>query len=115
MDLSNISWTDVGPAPEDATGFGVAAGVSGRVWTIALSPNFDGSGTPALFLGIAGGGVWRSIDYASASPTWTPLTDHLPETIPLQRKGGLLNIGALAVDPNHPRTIYAGSGDPSGP
>src|SRR5437016_4608607 len=76
--LADHSWLAVGPAPEDAHGFGVAAGVSGRVWTIAISPNFDGFGTPAMFLGINGGGVWRSTDFTSASPTWIPLTDFLP-------------------------------------
>jgi photosystem II stability/assembly factor-like uncharacterized protein len=66
-----------------------------------------------MFIGIAGGGVWRSTDFTLAAPTWTPLTDHLPGTFPLKRQIGLQNIGALAVDLNNPWIIYAGTGDPS--
>jgi hypothetical protein len=111
----NEPWIAVGPAPEDASGLGVAGGVSGRVWSIAISPDVDGQGTAAMLLGVNGGGVWRSVDFTSASPRWSPLTDHVPSAFPLARQQGLLNIGAIAVDPNNPRTVYAGSGDPAGP
>lgn len=113
--LADHSWLPVGPAPEDAHGFGVAAGVSGRVWSIDISSSFDGRGTPAMFLGINGGGVWRSVDFTLPSPTWTPLTDLWPDTISVENKIGLSNISALAIDPHHPQIIYAGSGDPPGP
>src|SRR5579884_4487555 len=103
-DLS-AQWIPVGPAPEDASGFGVAAGVSGRVWTIAISTSFDQSGTAAMYLGIAGGGIWRSTDFTTPAPTWIPLTDHFPATFPLKRQVGLQNIGAIGVDPNHPWII----------
>jgi photosystem II stability/assembly factor-like uncharacterized protein len=105
-------WIPVGPAPLDASGFGVAGGVSGLVWTIAVSPNFDRHGTAAMYIGINGGGVWRSTDFLKPAPHWTPLTDHFPASFPLARKVGLQNIGALAVDPNNPWIIYAGTGDP---
>jgi hypothetical protein len=105
-------WIPVGPAPEDASGFGVGGGVSGRVWTIAVSPNFDHRGTAAMYIGVAGGGVWRSTDFLRVIPHWIPLTDHFPPSIPLARQVGLQNIGALGVDPNNPWIIYAGSGDP---
>lgn len=113
MDHTNDHWIPVGPAPEDMSALN-NADVSGAVWTIAFSTDFDGQGTPAMFIGTAGGGVWRSTNFTSASPTWSPLTDHVPSLVPVDRQIGLLNIGALAVDPNHPRTIYAGSGDPTG-
>lgn len=90
----------------------MAGGVSGRVWSIAISGNFDQQGTPAMYLGVSGGGVWRSTDFTGAAPAWTPLLDHFPDSFPLSRVSGLPNIGALAVDPNHPWVIYAGSGDP---
>jgi hypothetical protein len=83
------------------------------VWTIAVSTNFDRNGTLALFIGIAGGGVWRSTDFTSATPTWTPLTSHLPASFPLTRQVGLQNIGTIGIDPNHPWIIYAGTGDPA--
>lgn len=105
-------WIPVGPAPEDASAIGLGGGVSGRVWAIAISPNFDGKGTAAMYLGTSGGGIWRSTDFQTPAPTWTPLLDHFPGSFPLTRVRGLSNIGALAVDPNHPSVIYAGSGDP---
>jgi hypothetical protein len=69
-------------------------------------------GTAAMYLGTAGGGVWRSTDFTTTTPTWTPLLDHFPPSFLLPRVRGLSNIGALAVDANNPWTIYAGSGDP---
>jgi len=94
------AWKSLGPAPQ--------ASFSGRPATIAISGNFDGHGTPAMFLGIAGGGVWRSVTFTSDAPTWTPLTDTLP---PAPSQNGLDNIGALAVDPFNGQVLYAGSGD----
>ncbi|MFF4148417.1 hypothetical protein ACFY0A_46020 [Streptomyces sp. NPDC001698] len=110
MDNQNVPWIPVGPAPIqhslDATG-----GVSGRVWCIAASPNYDGANHPAMYIGTQGGGVWRSADFAAASPTWTPLTDRWPTVSP-QHRQNLLDVGALAVDPWNPGTLYAGTGDP---
>ena len=55
---------------------------------------------PDTFLfGAAGGGVWRT---DNAGRTWTSLFDHGP-TAP---------VGALAVAPSKPDTIYIGSGQP---
>src|SRR5436305_373020 len=71
--LANAVFAPVGPAPElDGN-----VGMSGRVNVIAISPSYDGAGTAAMFLGTAGGGIWRSTDFTSAAPTWTPLTDKL--------------------------------------
>ncbi len=107
-------WIPMGPAPEGFTDIGVEGGVSGRVWSMAFSANYDHQGTQAMYIGVGGGGVWRSTDFAQKDPHWTPLTDHLPGTFPLDRLGALQNIGAMAVDPLHPWIIYAGSGDPVG-
>jgi hypothetical protein len=112
QDANGARWSPVGPAPEDASGFGVAGGVSGRVWTIAVSTDFDRQGTAAMYLSTAGGGIWRSSDFTAPTPAWTPLLDHFPSPFPLSRVRGLSNIGALAVDANNPWVIYAGSGDP---
>jgi hypothetical protein len=106
-------WSSLGPAPL-ATG-NSAGNVSGRPWTMAVSPNVDGLGTPALFLGIDGGGIWRSVGtFTNSSPTWQPLTTSL-SFAPQANQIGLSNIGALAVDPFLPSVIYAASGDPSQP
>jgi hypothetical protein len=105
------SWNPVGPA--SVWDWTLRATVSGRVDAIAISPNFNGLGTPAMFLGTANGGVWRSTDFASSSPTWTPLTDHVSDRlgVPPEQQVGILSIGALTVDPNHPNILYAGTGD----
>jgi Transposase DDE domain group 1 len=81
--LIAANWIPVGPAPEDLSSLG-NADVSGGVWTIAFSNDFDGQGTGAMFIGTAGGGVWRSTNFTSVSPTWRPLTDHVPSLVPLE-------------------------------
>src|SRR5439155_1930588 len=56
-------------------------------------------GHPAvLYIGVNTGGVWRSRDYGR---TWTPLFDDQPTG----------SIGAIAIAPSDPRTIYVGSGE----
>jgi photosystem II stability/assembly factor-like uncharacterized protein len=78
-------WREIGPAPISSGQHG------GRVTAVATHP----SDADVFYIGGAGGGVWR---YDGA---WTPLTDNMPS----------LTIGALAVDPNQPETIYAGTGE----
>jgi hypothetical protein len=57
-------------------------------------------GRPDSFVfGAAGGGVWRTDD---AGRTWNPLFD----------KGPTAPIGALAIAPSAPDTLYIGSGQP---
>jgi len=66
----------------------------GRTRAIAGVP-----GHPAIFYcAQTDGGIWRSDD---AGRTWTPIFDDQPTQ----------SIGALAVAPSDPNTIYAGSGE----
>ena len=68
---------------------------SGRVRSIVPHPV-----DPAiLYLATAGGGVWKTYD---GGGHWEPLTDFL---------GGLA-MGALAMDPHSPDSLYLGFGDP---
>src|SRR5947207_414983 len=54
---------------------------------------------PAVFyFGAAGGGVWKTPD---AGRTWTSLFDRGPPAV-----------GAIAVSPSDPKTIYVGTGQP---
>jgi photosystem II stability/assembly factor-like uncharacterized protein len=56
-------------------------------------------GQPNVFyIGVNNGGVWRTTDYGR---TWKPLFDEEPTG----------SIGALAVAPSDPNTIYVGSGE----
>jgi len=79
-----LHWRNVGP------------GIGGRSVAIDAVP-----GNPFTFyFGGVDGGVWRSTNYGL---TWTNISD------------GQLNasnsIGALAVAPSNPKTIYAGTGE----
>jgi hypothetical protein len=104
---SAVSWREFGPAPQ-LSGTGTSS-VSGRVSALAYSPDIDGQGTQAFFVGAAGGGVWRSTDFESASPHWTPLTDNIGQ--PPQLENGAVDVGSIAVDPFHPNIIYVGTGE----
>jgi photosystem II stability/assembly factor-like uncharacterized protein len=57
-------------------------------------------GQPDLYYsGTAGGGVWKTID---SGRTWTAITDGQP----------IVAVGALAVAPSDPSTLYVGTGHP---
>lgn len=96
------SWQQLGPAPENsnnASNTDFRSGiVSGRVTAIAV-----GQHTGVIYIGTAGGGVWKS---ANDGASWTPLTDNQQS----------LAIGALALDPNDAldTTVYAGTGEVNG-
>jgi uncharacterized protein (TIGR03437 family) len=97
---AQLTWTPLGPAP---IGQGQTLGtprvaVSGRISTVVLDPNYNGTTNQTVYLGAAQGGVWRSRDNGA---TWTPLTDTQPS----------LAMGALAIDPTKPNLIYAGTGE----
>ncbi|MGA3088978.1 MAG: hypothetical protein ABSD75_10215 [Terriglobales bacterium] len=60
------------------------------------------AGVPAdsttFYFGAVNGGIWKTSD---AGVTWTPIFDGYP----------VASIGALAVAPSAPKTIYAGTGE----
>jgi hypothetical protein len=60
-------------------------------------------GNCRLWVGTAGGGVWRTDDALAANPTWTWLTGVL----------ALNSVGALVADPNDSsgNTLYVGTGE----
>ena len=79
-------------------------------WTLAGPSNIGGRCTALLcdphnadrlWIGSAGGGVWASTD---AGRHWSFKW----------RAGGPLQIGSLALDPQHPSTLYCGTGEANG-
>ncbi len=66
----------------------------GRVVAVAGVP---GDST-TFYFGAVNGGIWKTID---AGVVWTPIFDGQP----------VGSIGALAVAPSEPKTIYAGTGE----
>ena len=71
--------------------------IGGRMRAVLFHP----TETSTLFAGAASGGVWKSTDLGQ---NWRPLTDDMPR----------LPVGALAIDPNDPDILYAGTGEPIG-
>src|SRR5947208_3589456 len=51
-----------------------------------------------FYIGVNNGGVWKTTDYGRV---WVPLFDEQPSS----------SIGAIAVTPSDPNTIYVGSGE----
>lgn len=90
--LSGV-WGPLGPSPQtdDTLSETIGRGpYSGRISSLAFGQHGPSS---ALFLGSASGGVWRSMNYASASPQWANLTDD----IGLSDTGTGLGAGAITT------------------
>ncbi len=77
------AWTSAGPT-----------NIGGRMTSVVAHPTLRN----LLWAGSAGGGVWRS---RNAGNTWEALWHDQP----------ILNIGSVAIDPQNPRTLYAGTGE----
>ena len=67
---------------------------SGRVIGFAVDPN----NAARYFVASASGGVWKTINNGT---TWTPVFD----------KEGSYSIGAIALDPKNPLTVWVGTGE----
>lgn len=70
------------------------ANVAGRSRTL----EFDPRNPDRMLIGGVSGGVWESLD---AGESWRPISEGAE----------FINIGALAIDPVEPDTIYAGTGE----
>jgi len=85
-------WAPKGPSPSNFGGWSFGT-VAGRATSLAG----DWAGGH-LYYGTAAGGLWKSSDEGLS---WTQLFDSV----------GTMAIGAVAVDPNDPNVIWAGTGD----
>jgi hypothetical protein len=107
------NWQNLGPSGVPADAFvagestGATAGTiySGRTTAIAVAPNCSLSSC-TVFIGAAGGGVWRTSNALASTPSWSPANNGIPSNA----------IGSLVFDPNDTsgNTLYAGTGEPNG-
>ncbi|MEO0972971.1 MAG: glycosyl hydrolase, partial [Pseudomonadota bacterium] len=81
--LSGLELRSIGPAF-----------MSGRIADIAMHPQDEST----WYVGVGSGGVWKT---TNAGTTWTPIFDDQSS----------YSIGALAIDPSAPDTIWVGTGE----
>ncbi len=100
--VAGQAWVNLGPT--DATieynENNYFAFDTGRPNTLLVDPRDPN----IVYYAASSGGVWKSYDFVSAAPRpgWSALSDGLTD----------LSVGAMALDPSHPDTLYVGSGDP---
>lgn len=101
------AWQPVGPLQVNTAAWNL---VTGSVISVATDPS-DPSGN-TLYLGTAGGGVWKSTNAAAnpASVQFLPLTDTY--SVPASSLTSL-SIGAVSVQPGGTGVILAGTGNPN--
>ena len=92
--VTTSTWTSLGPTPSIDGSTGYIEATAGRIAAIAADPG----DAYTVYIGAAGGGVWKTTD---GGITWTPLTDSQAS----------LSMGALAVAPSNSQVIYAGTGE----
>jgi hypothetical protein len=85
-DSGVVGWTWLGPG-----------NIGGRVRALVIDP----TNTLRLFAGGANGGIWRT---TNGGVSWQPLNDFLPT----------LAVSTLAIDPDDPNILYAGTGQSFG-
>lgn len=83
-EFHGLNWRSIGPVVQ-----------GGRVVDVETVP-----GQPYTFyVGYGSGGVWKT---TNNGVTFDPLFDNMPTMV----------IGDIAVDPNHPETVWVGTGEP---
>lgn len=94
------AWKNLGPtdAAFEENGVKLYKVDSGRPRVILPDPS-DTTGN-TVYLLAAGGGLWKTINFLSSPPTWTPLTDFVGS-----------NISGSAAFGRSTSTLYVGSGD----
>jgi hypothetical protein len=94
--LDPNGFVSLGPKP---LGNPASTAYSGRVNVIVSNP----SNPSIAYMGVDGGGVWKTTDCCDEDTTWQVVTDQAPVN------GSA--IGDLHLDPNDADIIYAGTGD----
>jgi photosystem II stability/assembly factor-like uncharacterized protein len=91
---SGPGWMPVGPSALAKTSDPTFVKGIGRINCITFHP----SDSNTFWVGVAQGGVWKTVD---GGVTWRPLTDNLP----------ILRISDIAVDPTNADVMYISVGD----
>ncbi len=86
--VASLGWQERGPN-----------NVGGRTRAILVDKN-DATGN-TVFAGSVGGGLFKTTNFTSATPTWAPVNDFLPN----------LAITAMVQDQVNPNIMYAGTGE----
>jgi photosystem II stability/assembly factor-like uncharacterized protein len=94
---SEIVWSPIGPTGvENPSWLSPHWGVSsGRVPSVAVHP----TDPLTLYIGAASGGIWKT---TNGGNSWGDIGSN---------ESKLLTFGAIAIDPNNPNIIYAGTGE----
>jgi len=94
---SEIIWSAIGPTGiENPSWLSPHWGVSsGRVKTVAVHP----TDPLTVYIGAASGGIWKT---TNGGDNWDDIGNNVIK---------MLTFGAIAIDPNNPNTIYAGTGE----
>jgi hypothetical protein len=81
---------------------GATNATASRVTAMVIAPTCT-PGDCRLWVGVSGGGVWRTNDALAADPTWTWLNGNLQQN----------SVGTLTADPSDPtgNTLYLGTGE----
>jgi photosystem II stability/assembly factor-like uncharacterized protein len=97
--FAGVSWTQIGPCPIRVDSDQIFQGSgpdAGEVTDIVIDPR--GTEDQTIYITTNNGGVWKTTD---GGATWSPRTDLMPS----------LSMGAIALDPADPDTVYAGTGN----
>lgn len=81
--LEDVDWALSGPT-----------NIEGRITALAIHPTNEN----IVYAGAANGGLWISTDFCQS---WFGIFDHQ----------NTASIGAIAIDPQHPGTLYCGTGE----
>jgi hypothetical protein len=107
-DVGGFRWTSIGPTvaqmPGVLTFTGAPFVTSGRISALAISPNC-GEDECRLYVGAAGGGIWRTDNALSNRPSWRFISGSFASNA----------IGTIVIDPTDRsgETIYVGTGEPN--